>query len=174
MLRTSQVENIGRGKLVLVGLFSESSQAHGLNIVSEVSLLYERFKPTGKAYVTLTTQDSLKLNLRLLQKASLASIPVNVWTEIDHGLLAVQSRNRGTKGRRDAADRGLITGDGPDGGIVSNGRVVVVSGLPGKLGSEGFRRYLKRFGVSGGQQEITKIERYVLHVLELNDNAYFC
>jgi hypothetical protein len=69
-------------------------------------------------------------------------------------------RRRGAEGRQEAANRGLLTGDGPDGGLASNGKNVIMWGLPGKLEPEYLKSYLKRFTLSGkkGEEEITKLE----------------
>lgn len=136
MLRTNQLENVSR-----------------------VSLVYDRFKPTGKAYVSLGTADSLNGNLRLLQKATLTSFPVDSWAGADDMPSVV--RRRGAQGRQEAVDRGLVSGNGPDGGIVGNGKVVILFGLPGRLEPDGLGKYLKRFEATSGQEEIRKVERPV-------------
>jgi len=64
------------------------------------------------------------------------------------------------EGRQEAANRGLLTGNGPDGGLASNGKNVIMWGLPGKLEPAYLKSYLKRFTLSGktGEEEITKLE----------------
>ena len=108
--------------------------------------------------MTLTTPDSMNDNLRLLQKASISSFPVNASAGEDEEVLIVQRRNRGVKGRKEASNRGIVDGNGPDGGIASNGKCVTVWGLPGKLEAIDFEQYLKRFKHSIGQEEITKLQ----------------
>ena len=70
-------------------------------------------------------------------------------------------RTRGVKGRLEAAERGLISGNGPDGTSTSHGRGVVIYGLPGKLTPEALRPYLKDFKLVAtevGHKEIIKLE----------------
>lgn len=76
-------------------------------------------------------------------------------------------RRRGVEGRQEAANRGLLTGDGPDGGLASNGKNVILWGLPGRLDPQTLKAYLKRFTLSGrpGEEEIMKLEQRVIFEL---------
>ena len=69
-------------------------------------------------------------------------------------------RMRGSAGRREAANKGLIDGNGPNGGTSGHGKNVVMWGLPGKLPPTGLRNYLRAFQLadSGAQDSIIKIE----------------
>ncbi|KAF7791309.1 hypothetical protein EIP86_002323 [Pleurotus ostreatoroseus] len=70
-------------------------------------------------------------------------------------------RTRGVDGRQEAAARGALTGDGPSAGITGNGRNVVITGLPGKMTSEGVKLWLKNFKLAGNtaeEKEINKIQ----------------
>ena len=69
-------------------------------------------------------------------------------------------RTRGVKGRLQAAERGLFTGNGPNGMVTSQGKGVVLYGLPGKLTPDSLRTYLRNFKLAmaeAGQQEIIKL-----------------
>jgi len=118
------------------------------------------------AFLTLSTPDSMEKNLRLLQKSTLTSLPVNA-VAVKSAALSTTRRNRGAQGRQDAVNRGIVTGDGPDGGIASNARSLVVWGLPGKLDPHSFKQYLKRFRLSGaqGDEEILKLDPPKLSLL---------
>lgn len=109
----------------------------------------------------MTTPDSTSTNVRLVQKLSLTGLPL-LASAIDDHLAPTQIRTRGFQGRQQAADRGALSGAGPEAGLASGGKNVVVWGLPGKLEPETLTRYLKRFELRGGEPEIVKLERYVI------------
>jgi len=69
-------------------------------------------------------------------------------------------RTRGSVGRQEAANKGLVDGNGPNGGTSGHGKNVIMWGLPGKLPPDGLRNYLRAFRLSGasGQENIVKIE----------------
>jgi hypothetical protein len=80
-------------------------------------------------------------------------------------------RSRGQRGREEASERGIVTGNGPSGGITRGGRNVVLYGLPGKMTPEAASYYLGSFKlasqVAGSQEEnitgdIVKMEQCVL------------
>lgn len=124
-----------------------------------MSLDYNRFRPTGGAYLTLTTPDSTDTNVRLLQKSTVTGLPLHASAVSD---AAQAKRTRGVQGRQEAADRGALNGTGPEGGLASGGKNVVVWGLPGKLEPDGFANYLKRFdvtGLKGSGPEIVKLDQ---------------
>lgn len=77
---------------------------------------------------------------------------------------ATPARSRGQKGKLEAAKRGLIQGDGPNGGIADRGNAVLISGLPGKMTGDALRTYFKtfRFESQEGVKAITKLELYVV------------
>jgi hypothetical protein len=69
-------------------------------------------------------------------------------------------RMRGSFGRQEAANKGLVDGNGPNGGTSGNGKNVIMWGLPGKLPPDGLRNYLRAFRLSDASDEesIVKIE----------------
>jgi len=126
--------------------------------VSEVTIDYRRFLPTGGAYLKLATSDPLNFNLTALRNASISSLPITSASSPPPTLFT--TRARGTKGRMDAAERGLF-GDGPRGGLLSEGKNVVLWGLPGRLTPEGLKGLLRNFklaGTEGGRKEFVKLE----------------
>jgi len=118
---------------------------------------YDRFRPTGTAYLSLSSQNSMPRNLRMLNKASMTSLPLRA-TAIPNPFSV--GRTRGSVGREEATNKGLITGNGPNGGTSGHGRNVIMWGLPGKLPPDGLRNYLRAFRLSdtSGQESILKIE----------------
>ena len=80
---------------------------------------------------------------------------------ITHPLDNIPGRSRGIKGRENAANRGAVTGSGPDAGVREHGKNVVIWGLPGRLSPEGLKEYLKGFRLAGStndEPDIIKIE----------------
>lgn len=68
-------------------------------------------------------------------------------------------RSRGLKGREEASERALVTGNGVQGGITDVGRSVLLSGLPGRMSTERVRRFLRNYKLMGGQAEVVKLEQ---------------
>jgi hypothetical protein len=66
-------------------------------------------------------------------------------------------RSRGLKGREDASERTIVTGNGIQGGITDGGRSVLLSGLPGRISVEAVRRLLRNYKLMGGQAEVVKL-----------------
>jgi len=127
--------------------------------VSDVAIDYHRFIPTGGAYLTLVTSDPLNFNLTALRNATISSLPITSVSSPPPTSSA--ARTRGTKGRMAAAERGLFFGDGPRGGVVNEGKNVVLWGLPGRLTPEGLKGLLRNFklaGTEGGKKEFMKLE----------------
>ena len=67
-------------------------------------------------------------------------------------------RSRGLKGREEASERTIVTGNGIQGGITDGGRSVLLSGLPGRISAESVRRFLKNYKLMGGQAEVVRLD----------------
>jgi hypothetical protein len=67
-------------------------------------------------------------------------------------------RSRGLKGREEASERSIVSGNGSQGGITDVGRSVLLSGLPGRVSTDAVRRYLKDYSLMGGQAEVVKLD----------------
>jgi hypothetical protein len=93
-----------------------------------------------------------------LRNATLSTIPVfarpSPAPEISRPF-----RTRGFKGRAEAATRGVITGNGPYGGILNSAKNVVMWGFPGKMLPLGVKDFLKRFSLDNSREEIVKVEK---------------
>ena len=118
---------------------------------------YDRFRPTGTAYLSLSSANSMNRNLRMLARATISSLPLSAAAVSNPFPVG---RMRGSDGRQEAADKGLIDGNGPGGGTSGNGKNVVIWGLPGKLPPDGLRNYLRAFRLSEAsyQENVVKIE----------------
>jgi len=122
-----------------------------------VAIDYRRFLPTGRAILTLVTPDVLNKNLHALKNTTISSIPI---TAVSCPAPSDIARIRGVDGRKEAAERGRLTGDGPGGGITNGGKNVVIWGLPGRVTPEGLKNLLRDFklaGTEGKNQEFYKL-----------------
>ena len=122
-----------------------------------VFMNYDRFRPTRTAYLLLSSPNSMARNLRLLNKATMSSLQLRAMASPDPFAVG---RTRGSVGRQEAADKGLIDGNGPNGGTSGHGKNVIMWGLPGKLPPDGLKNYLRAFRLSdaSGRESIVKIE----------------
>jgi len=125
--------------------------------VTKVALEYNRFEPTGRAFLTLTQPSVLPKVLAALQQLRFFGHPLVPRTTFPPS--EPSTRSRGLKGREEASERSIVSGSGSQGGITDGGRSVVLSGLPGKITTDVVRRYLKNYKLMGGQAEVVKLER---------------
>jgi hypothetical protein len=124
-----------------------------------VAIDYHRFLPTGRAFLFLRSPELLDRNLRALQNATISSVPITAAAA--NPPRNIPQRTRGAKGRTEAGERGLVTGNGLQGGILNAGKNVVLWGLPGRITAEGLKNILQIFklaGTEGGKKEFVKIE----------------
>jgi len=129
--------------------------------VADVAVDYHRFSPTGRAYLTLTNSDYLRPNLTALQKSHISTFPIKAMSSSPPNN-GPPSRMRGAKGRTEAVNRGIITGNGPHGGMLNPSRNVVIWGLPGRLTRAQLRDFLKDCNVPDtdeSRMEIVKLHR---------------
>ena len=147
----------------ILKMFLEVSRSHPTVVLRPypfprvpVFMDYDRFHPTGTAYLSLSSSSSMHRNLRMLNKATMTSLPLRATAVPDPSI----GRTRGSVGREEASNKGLVTGNGPNGGTSGNGKNVIIWGLPGKLPPDGLRNYLRPFRLSclSGQESIVKIE----------------
>ena len=120
---------------------------------------YRHFEPRGAGWITLSTPEYMSRALAALDSQTLAAFPIRATPSLPPSSLPL--RTRGPKGRMEAAERAVLTGDGPTAGVSGSGRNVVISGLPGRLSPDALRLLVKNFKLAGatpGEQEIAKIE----------------
>ena len=151
LVQTRRLENISTSESAGQPLQPSGEFTH------PVFMDYDRFLPTGAAYLKLSSPTSMARNLRALNNATMSSLLLRATAVPDPFNV---TRTRGLIGRQEAANRGFIHGDGPSGGTSGSGKNVVVWGLPGKLPPEGLKNYLRAFRLSdkSNQESIVKIE----------------
>lgn len=121
---------------------------------------YSRFFPTGRALVTLTAPNFLQDNLRLLNRLTIAGMPVSAQPKI---VEESRQRTRGTKGRVEAEERGVATGNGPHAGLQQNiGKMVVIWGFPGRMSTGLVAPYFDDFQVATSKNDQLKVQKVPL------------
>ncbi|KAI9510242.1 hypothetical protein F5148DRAFT_1338351, partial [Russula earlei] len=124
--------------------------------ITKVALDYNRFEPTGGAFLTLSKPTALPNALIALKQLRCFGHPLMPRTTPAPAEPNV--RSRGIKGREEASERSIVTGNGSQGGITDGGRSVLLSGLPGKISPGVVRRVLKNYKLMGGEAEVVKLE----------------
>lgn len=124
---------------------------------------YDRFSPTGDALITLTGPDFLRDSLRLLERLTIAGTPVSAKQKI---VIEGRQRTRGTKGRAEAEERGLIGGNGPHAGsLTKTGRMAVIWGFPGKMTADVVSQHFKDFKMERSGRDKVSVRRVPLYVI---------
>jgi len=111
--------------------------------VTDVSLVYKRFLPTGQGILTLSGPDLLREALSAAKKITFTGREEIIASITLDPRLTSKDRQRGVKGRADALNRALI-GFGPSAGFPV-GRTVTVVGFPGKTSLRNFMPFVKGF-----------------------------
>ncbi|KAJ3478303.1 hypothetical protein NLI96_g9854 [Meripilus lineatus] len=127
--------------------------------IASTAIIYKRFSTTGEGLITLSDPNTAERSLKALERGMVGGLVVSSRC-IPAPADATPARSRGQKGKLEAAKRGLIQGDGPNGGIADRGNAVLISGLPGKMTGDALRTYFKtfRFESQEGVKAITKLE----------------
>lgn len=123
-----------------------------------MAIEYSHFMPTERALLTLTRPDYLEGNLRALDKTTIAGIEIEAVPKLESQ--GPPPRQRGAKGRQEAAERGLVTGNGPHAGLTNSERSVTIWGFPGKIGVDGVLPRLKAYKLTTterGKPYISKV-----------------
>lgn len=124
-----------------------------------VTIDYEHCIPSGRAFLATANPDATRTAVRSLKNAVIGGhliIPRPV-PDIQH------ERGRGSRGRIEAGERGIINGSGPNAGLASSdeGRTVVIAGLPANISPDRLRLYFKSFNIATsekGQLDIIRVE----------------
>lgn len=134
------------------GVYWSPSRHPILNVMKLVALLYKRFRPTDEALIALHSPTHLESHLSELSKLDIygAKLKAQAYIPREGWDLTSGRRSRGHKGRKEAAERGIWNGDGPNAGIrgLSVERVVTVWGFPGKATVDAVEKFLEGFKIS--------------------------
>ncbi|KAG9318723.1 hypothetical protein JVU11DRAFT_822 [Chiua virens] len=148
--------------------------------VDDVQLQLFRFLPTGRAYITLTHPDFLRMNI-----AKLGNVKVG-----GHAVVAIPCLEpptidnlRGVKGRKAALQRGSLP-NLTSSGAMSNGRQVCAWGFPPKASVECVKEFLEHSQIDtlGDKLEIYKVHlqtdefslysRYLIRTPSISDSYH--
>lgn len=114
-----------------------------------------------EGFISLTHPTFVHNAVKALSNTTIGGFPIQVGP-VDEPRLHRTLRTRGLKGRAEAAERGVVTGDGPAAGITQPGKNVIIYGLPPKTTPFGLKKYLNDFSLAdsleNGEQEIVKLE----------------
>lgn len=124
------------------------------------AIVYKHFLPTGRAVLSFTRPEFVPAAVKALDKAFLGGKPLSA--NASDNPVAQRQRTRGVKGSLEAAQRGIIAGNGPDGGVTGGSKNVVLYGLPGKMTADSLAWNLRNFQLAGserGKPVVIKIER---------------
>ena len=124
-----------------------------------VDIDYKHFEPSGTAWITMSSAGFAGSAVRALRDHNLAGLPLTVNLS-PPPRESRPARLRGVKGRAEAAEREVVTGDGPGAGITGGRRTVVLSGLPARMSPDAVRTWLKNFKLASStpeEKEVSKI-----------------
>ncbi|KAI0748189.1 hypothetical protein C8Q80DRAFT_1170648 [Daedaleopsis nitida] len=117
--------------------------------IAHVAIDYKRFKPAGTATLALPRPESVVPTLKALNGSVLGGKKVRSRTLHN---VSREFRGRGSKGLLEAAQRGIVTGDGPDAGISGGGKNVLLCGLPLKTLPAQLADRLRNYKLAGLEQ----------------------
>jgi hypothetical protein len=103
----------------------------------------------------------MESNIRKLNGLTLTTVPVSAFSSPPPAGGVMPGRRRGVQGRAEAEERGIITGNGPHGGITGRGKTVVLWGLPWKTTAEQVKLALKGFRFAESGDEVYKLDKSV-------------
>jgi len=132
----------------------------GVENIAAVSINYKGFKPTTEGFISFTHPSFLRNAIKTLRNSKVGGYSIAVAPSVSpHEPSARSQRTRGFKGRAEAAERGIVVGDGPGAGVTRPGKSVVMYGLPPTITPHAMKRYLQEYmQADSGEKEIVKIE----------------
>jgi len=114
----------------------------GIQGITDVSLIYQRFAPTGQAVLTMAVPDFAQDALRAAKKITFTGRE-EIGASLTTDPRFLRHRSRGAQGRADALNRGLL-GSGPSAGF-PGGKTVTITGVPGRVTVDAFRPLVQGF-----------------------------
>ena len=141
------ISNVDNGTCCLLSEPFRALKSYGVCLV--VSIEYSRFRPTGAAILSFTRPEFVPAAVKALDKALLSGKTLGARpAEVLHDI----PRGRGVQGALEAAQRGVVHGNGPDAGLTGGGKNVVIWGLPGKMYASSLIEQLRGFKLAGAEQ----------------------
>jgi len=117
--------------------------------LQNVHLDYKNFMPTGRGWLRFEDPEQAEQAVKMMGNSRLAAHPLRAQLTSDQNIVKAGQpyRARGEKGRAEAVERGLLTGNGPDARVKERGTCVYLSGLPGTTLSYDLRQVFDSYGL---------------------------
>ncbi|TFY81705.1 hypothetical protein EWM64_g2305 [Hericium alpestre] len=139
------------------GDVTRALRTHKVENVADVAIDYNNFMPSGNAWITVTQSDFMPHTISRLRNSNLFGSRITAYpTSVD----TESPRMRGERGRKEAAERSAIAGNGPRGGISEGdlGKCALLWGLPGKITIPEIRDMLSGYKLAGQKGQIVKLD----------------
>jgi RNA recognition motif-containing protein len=135
-------------------------------ILLSVHLDYRNFIPSGRAWVGFTNSEKTEQALQVLRNSVIAGHTIRAQKTDEQNLVnaGLPPRTRGPRGRAQAQERGLASGNGPDAKLINRQKNVYMWGLPGRVLGPELVKLFEPYGLRVTDEEprsIQKLERYV-------------
>ncbi|KAH8107105.1 hypothetical protein BXZ70DRAFT_1074760 [Cristinia sonorae] len=131
----------------------------GLENIAAVSINYNRFLPTREGFISFTHPNFLRNAIKVLSHATVGGYTINVEPSPPP---EEAWRLRGYRGRTEAAERGVLGGNGPGAGLGRAGRNVLITGLPHWVTPQSLQQHLSEYELASKtdteEQVIVKVE----------------
>ncbi|KAH9946063.1 uncharacterized protein BXZ73DRAFT_95570 [Epithele typhae] len=155
------VRLIGLPRTALPNDLRRLCSKNGVDSFSHANIEYKDFSPTGRAVLTFNRPEYVPGAIKALNNSILSGKQIKAFS-IDQ-IPTPKTRSRGDAGRRDAAQRGALAGDGLDAGLTGGAKNVLLEGLPYNIAPEYiYRKALRTFKISGadeGKPFVTRLNK---------------
>ncbi|KAF8710680.1 hypothetical protein RHS03_02153, partial [Rhizoctonia solani] len=134
------------------------------NTPKQVHLDYRNFIPSGRAWVGFTNSDKTEQAVQVLRGSVIAGYTIRAQKTDEQNLVnaGLPPRTRGPRGRAQAQERGLASGNGPDAKLIKRQKNVYMWGLPGRMLEPELAKIFEPYGLRVTDEEprsIQKLER---------------
>ncbi|KAG8722398.1 hypothetical protein FRC08_002879 [Ceratobasidium sp. 394] len=134
--------------------------------LQNVHLDYKNFMPTGRAWLRFDDPEQAEHAVKTMQNSRLAAHPLRAHLTTEENIVRAGQpyRVRGEKGRAEAVERGILTGNGPDARVKERGTCVYLWGLPGTTVSYDLRQIFESYGLrvtAEAEHPVRQIYRHV-------------
>lgn len=124
--------------------------------------------PSGRGWLRFGQPEQAQIATEVLGTSVVAAhrIRAQLTEEADMLRAGFPPRTRGEKGRAEAVERGLISGNGPDAKLKERGSNVYIWGLPGTITASDLAKIFDSYGLKVTAEErlaVRKIFRSVSH-----------
>ncbi|THH33856.1 hypothetical protein EUX98_g274 [Antrodiella citrinella] len=156
---TSHVKVTGFSRSATPGDLRRLCVRSGVENIAAVSINYKGFHPQQEGFISFTHPSFVRNAIKSLRHSIMGGYTVTVEPSASPDEVPHSLRSRGFKGRAEAAERGIVAGDGAGAGISKPGKSVLMYGLPPQISAPAMKRYLQDYmQADSGEKEIVRIE----------------